>query len=136
MYGLNKATIIGHLGADPELRYTENNTPVVSFSVATNESYKDAQGQLVEKSEWHRVTAWRKLAEVMAEHLHKGSKVYIEGKLETRKYTKDGQDHYSTQIVASEFMFLDSKQSDCPKTDNRRPDTQEPPASQDDDLPF
>ena len=131
MYGLNKVQLIGHLGQDPELRYTEGNVPVVSFTLATNESYKDQNGNLVDKTEWHRCTAWRKLAEVLAEYLHKGSKVYVEGKLETRKYQKDGQDHYSTQIVVSEFMFLDSKSDAKPQ-----PAPEAPAGDDDGSLPF
>jgi single-strand DNA-binding protein len=109
-YGLNKVTLIGHLGADPELRYTEGNVPVVTFNIATNESYKDQSGNLVDRTEWHRIVAWRKLAELFGEYLKKGSKVYIEGKLQTRSWDdKDGNKRYTTEIVCNEFMFLDSK---------------------------
>ena len=132
-YGLNKVQLIGHLGGDPELR-DANGTPVVSFSVATNESYKDQSGNLVERTEWHRIVAWRKLAEVMAEYLRKGSKVYIEGKLQTRSYDdKDGIKRYSTEIVASEFMFLDSKSDGGQRAAQPAPET---PAGDDDTLPF
>jgi single-strand DNA-binding protein len=109
-YGLNKVTLIGHLGGDPELRYTESNVPVATFSLATNESYKDQSGNLVERTEWHRIVAWRKLAELFGEYLKKGSKVYIEGKLQTRSWDdKEGNKRYTTEIVVSEFMFLDSR---------------------------
>lgn len=109
-YGLNKVSLIGHLGADPELRYTEGNIPVASFSVATNESYKDQNGTLVERTEWHRAVAWRKLAELLAEYLKKGSRVYLEGKLQTRSWEdKDGIKRYTTEVVIGDFMFLDSK---------------------------
>ena len=109
-YGLNKVMLIGHLGSDPELRYTESNVPVANFNMATNESYKDQNGNLVERTEWHRIVAWRKLAELFGEYLKKGSKVYIEGKLQTRSWEdKDGNKRYTTEIVANEFMFLDSR---------------------------
>ncbi|MFA6233178.1 MAG: single-stranded DNA-binding protein [Bacteroidota bacterium] len=109
-YGLNKVMLIGHLGSDPELRYTEGNVPVASFNVATNESYKDQSGNLVDRTEWHRCVAWRKLAELFGEYLKKGSKVYLEGKLQTRAWDdKDGNKRYTTEIVISDFTFLDSK---------------------------
>jgi single-strand DNA-binding protein len=102
--------LIGHLGSDPELRYTEGNVPVASFNVATNESYKDQNGNLVDRTEWHRCVAWRKLAELFGEYLKKGSKVYLEGKLQTRAWDdKEGNKRYTTEIVISDFTFLDSK---------------------------
>lgn len=111
-YGLNKVMLIGHLGSDPELRYTESNIPVANFNMATNESYKDQNGNLVERTEWHRIVAWRKLAELFGEYLKKGSKVYIEGKLQTRSWEdKEGNKRYTTEIVVNEFMFLDSRGS-------------------------
>ena len=140
-YGLNKVMLIGHLGSDPELRYTEGNVPVVSFNVATNESYKDQNGNMVERTEWHRIVAWRKLAELFGEYLKKGSKVYLEGKLQTRSWDdKDGNKRYTTEIVVSEFTFLDSKGagergSQGPGTPPLPPE----PASggeKEDDLPF
>ena len=138
-YGLNKVQLIGHLGSDPELRYTEGNVPVVSFSVATNESYKDQNGNLVERTEWHRIVAWRKLAELLGEYLRKGSKVYLEGKLQTRSWDdKDGNKRYTTELVVSDFVFLDSKGSgergqQGPGTPPAPP---EPAADKEDDLPF
>lgn len=116
MYGLNKVTLIGHVGQDPELKQA-NGASVISFSLATNESYKDQNGTLVERTEWHRCTAWRKAAETLAAYVKKGSKLYVEGKLQTRKYDKDGQTHYATEIVVSEFMFLDSKGASSQRTD-------------------
>jgi single-strand DNA-binding protein len=109
-YGLNKVQLIGHLGSAPELTYTDSQVAKVKFRMATNESYKDQSGTLVKKTEWHNIIAWRRLAEVMGEFLKSGSQVYIEGKLQTRDWEdKDGNKHYMTEIVASEFMFLDSK---------------------------
>lgn len=145
-YGLNKVQLIGHLGADPEVRYTEGNVPVVSFNVATNESYKDQNGNLVDRTEWHRIVAWRKLAELLGEYLHKGSKVYLEGKLQTRSWDdKDGVKRYTTEVVVSEFVFLDSKGSGERGTSGPgTPPVPPEPASgggggggkDDDDLPF
>ena len=143
-YGLNKVQLIGHLGRDPELKYTTSGVPTCSFSIATNESYKNAEGQLVDRTEWHNIVAFRKVAEVLAQYLHKGSKVYIEGKLQTRNWedkTHAGVKHYRTEIVLDEFVFLDSKGeggggggSYQPKADDV-PDTR-PPDTKEDDLPF
>ncbi|MDA0986460.1 MAG: single-stranded DNA-binding protein [Bacteroidetes bacterium] len=107
--GLNKVTLIGNLGKDPEMRYTTNNTPVATFSVATGESYKDAEGNQVDKTEWHNIVVWRKVAEIAQQYLKKGSKVYLEGKITTRSYDKDGQKRYITEIVCDTILMLDSK---------------------------
>lgn len=120
MYGLNKAQIIGHVGNPPELKTTGKDVSVCTFSVATNEGYKGADGQWVDKTEWHNVVAWRKLADLLAGLLVKGSKVYIEGKLETQSWEKDGVKHYRTQIVCSDFVLLDKREggarADAPYT--------------------
>ena len=102
---LNKVQIIGNLGGDPELKNINGN-PVCNLSVATSERWTDKQGQKQEKTEWHRVTVWGKTAENCAKYLAKGKKVYVEGKLQTRKWEKDGQDHYSTDVVAFNVIFL------------------------------
>jgi single-strand DNA-binding protein len=105
--GLNKAMIIGHLGRDPEVRYTEGGDAVANLAIATSESWKDKSGEKQERTEWHRVTAWGKLAEICGEHLKKGSQVYVEGKLQTRKYTdKDGVEKYTTEIRADQMRML------------------------------
>ncbi|MFZ1730155.1 MAG: single-stranded DNA-binding protein [Bacteroidota bacterium] len=140
-YGLNKVMLIGHLGSDPELRYTEGNVPVASFNVATNESYKDQNGNLVDRTEWHRCVAWRKLAELFGEYLKKGSKVYLEGKLQTRAWDdKEGNKRYTTEIVISDFTFLDSKGSGGGGQQNGGGGSPMPPpepaADKEDDLPF
>lgn len=107
---LNKATLIGNLGADPEIRYTQEGTPVATFNIATSETWKDKSGQKQESTEWHRVVVWRRLAEICGEYLHKGSKVYIEGKIQTRKWQdQNGNDRYTTEIVAREMKMLDSR---------------------------
>ncbi len=108
--GVNKAIIIGNLGQDPELRYTGSGTAVCNMSVATNESYKDSDGQLVEKTEWHRVVAWARLAEICGEYLQKGSQVYFEGSLQTRSWEdRDGNTKYTTEIKARDMMMLSGR---------------------------
>lgn len=109
--GINKAILIGNLGADPETRYTANGTAVTNLRLATSDSWKDKQsGEMQERTEWHRVVMFARLAEVAAEYLRKGSKVYIEGRIQTRKWQgQDGQDRFTTEIVANEMQMLDSK---------------------------
>ena len=106
--GVNKVILVGTLGNDPETKYMPSGDAVTNISIATNESWKDKQtGQMQERTEWHRVVAFRRLAEIMGEYLRKGSQVYIEGKLQTRKWqAKDGSDRYSTEIVANEMQML------------------------------
>jgi len=98
--GVNKAIIVGTLGQDPDVKYTASGSPVVNISVATNETWKDKQGEAQERTEWHRVVIFGKTAEVAAQYLKKGSQVYIEGKIQTNKWQdQSGQDRYSTEIV-------------------------------------
>jgi single-strand DNA-binding protein len=104
---LNKAQLIGHLGKDPELKYTQAGTAVCSFSIATNESWKDQEGNVQERTEWHNIVAWRRLAEVCGEWLKKGKRVYIEGRMQTRSYEKDGVKKYVMEIVADDMIMLD-----------------------------
>ena len=105
---LNKVSLIGNLGKDPELKYTPSGVAVATFSIATSESWKDKDGNAQEKTEWHNIVAWRKLAEICGEYLKKGKKVYIEGKLQTRNYEKDGIKRYVTEIVADQLIMFDS----------------------------
>jgi len=109
--GVNKVILIGNLGADPEVRYTQNSTAIANLSIATSESWKDkATGEPREQTEWHRCVAYRRLGEIAGEYLKKGSKVYIEGRLQTRKWQgQDGQDRYTTEIVVNELQMLDSR---------------------------
>jgi len=109
--GVNKVILIGVLGQDPEVKYMPNGNAVANISMATSESWKDKQtGQTQERTEWHRVVFFNRLGEIAGEYLKKGSKVYIEGSLRTRKWQgQDGQDRYTTEIVASEMQMLDSK---------------------------
>ncbi len=150
--GVNKVIIIGNLGQDPELRYTGSGTAVCNLRLATNESYKDQDGQLVEKTEWHSVVAWSRLAEICGEYLKKGSRVYFEGSLQTRSWEdRDGNTRYTTEIKAREMMMLDSRGGDIDNgNDQRRSQPQPQPQPQhqaqsqtpdnsfapDDDLPF
>jgi single-strand DNA-binding protein len=106
--GVNKVIIVGNLGQDPETRYMPSGSAVTNFTVATNESWKDKQtGEQKDRTEWHRVAMFNRLAEIAAEYLRKGSQVYIEGKLRTRKWQgKDGNDRYTTEIIADEMQML------------------------------
>jgi single-strand DNA-binding protein len=109
--GINKVILIGNLGADPEVKYMPSGDAVATLNLATSESWNDKNtGEQVEKTEWHRVVMFRRLAEIAGEYLKKGSKVYIEGRLQTRKWQgQDGQDRYTTEIVANEMQMLDSR---------------------------
>lgn len=110
--GINKVILIGNLGADPEIRHMPNGTAVANINLATSESWKDKNtGEQQERTEWHRVVLFQRLAEIVAEYLKKGSKVYIEGRLQTRKWQDKttGQDRYTTEIIANEMQMLDSR---------------------------
>ncbi|MCP3684311.1 MAG: single-stranded DNA-binding protein [bacterium] len=134
---VNKAIIIGNLGKDPEVRYTQDGKAVTSFSIATSDKWKDkATGEHKEKTEWHRIVTFGQLAEICGKYLVKGKPVYIEGKLRTRSWEKDGMTRYTTEIEAREMQMLGSKQdietatSYPERHDNKMP---EPP---EDDIPF
>ena len=108
--GVNKAVILGNVGNDPELRFMSNGKAVANFTVATSEQWKDQQGQKQERTEWHRMVAYDKLAEIIGQYVKKGSKLYLEGKLQTRKWQdQQGQDRYTTEIIVSEMQMLDGK---------------------------
>ncbi|MBV5330388.1 MAG: single-stranded DNA-binding protein [Chlorobium sp.] len=131
---LNKMMAIGNLGKDVEVKYTQGGDVLASFSVAVSERWKDKSGEMVEKTEWISCVAWRKLAETCGEYLHKGSKVYIEGKLQTRKWQdKDGNDKYTTEVVLSKMEMLDGKKSGDEQRDNR---PQQPASGDDNAVPF
>ena len=141
--GVNKVILIGNLGADPEVRYTADGTAVANFSLATAESWKDrTSGERQERTEWHRVVLWRQLAELAKEYLKKGSKVYIEGKLQTRSWDdQSGQKRYTTEVVGNQMNFLDSREGAATNNSgNGDPGPTPPPFSSgddaDDDLPF
>ena len=109
--GINKVILIGNLGADPEVRYTQSNTAIATLSIATSETWKDKQtGEPREQTEWHRCVAYRRLAEIAGEYLKKGSKVYVEGRLQTRKWQgQDGVERYTTEIVINDLQMLDGR---------------------------
>ena len=110
MASVNKAILVGNLGKDPEVRYLPEGGAVCNFSIATTETWKDKAGEKQEKTEWHNLVFYRRLAEIAGEYLKKGAQIYIEGKLQTRKWqTKEGQDRYSTEIIVSEMQMLGSK---------------------------
>jgi len=139
MRGLNKVMLIGHLGKDPELSYTPNGTAVCKFTIATDESYKGDDGNIVPKTEWHNITAWRKLGELCAQYLKKGSRVYLEGKIQTDSYEKDGKKSYFTKVVISEMLMLDSKgggNATAPVGANSNGVETSSDVKSDDDLPF
>ena len=107
---VNKVILIGNLGADPEIRYTQSGTAVATFRMATTEKFKGKDGQMQDQTEWHRIVAWARLAEICGEYLHKGSKVYIEGRLQTRKWTdQSGVEKYTTEIIAREMKMLSAR---------------------------
>lgn len=109
MASLNKVLLIGGLGKDPEIRFMPNGEAVCNFSIATTENWKDKQGAKQQKTEWHNVVCYRKLAEIAGEYLKKGSQIYLEGKLQTRKWEKDGVTRYSTEIIMDTMQMLGGK---------------------------
>jgi len=151
MNGLNKVTLIGNLGADPEVKYGTNSNAIANLSIATNESWIDKNtNERVEKTEWHRVSIFGKLAEIAEKSLTKGSKVYIEGKLQTRKWQdKSGQDRYTTEVILSDFnstlLMLDGQSSQSSQNDSKDTSSSNNPSevkeeddsdSEDTNLPF
>ncbi len=136
---VNKVILIGNLGQDPELKYTPSGAAVTTLSMATSENWKDKDGNRQEKTEWHRVVLWRRLAEVAGEYLKKGSKIYIEGRLQTRSWDdKDGNKRYTTEIVGDNMTMLDSKGDGGSSRSADAPPPMETPAANaaEDDLPF
>lgn len=130
--GVNKVILVGNCGQDPETRYTANGVAVTNVSVATSEVWKDKQsGQQQERTEWHRVVFFNRLAEIAGEYLRKGSKVYVEGSLRTRKWQdQQGQDRYSTEIVAGEMQMLDSRGGDAGQANYGSNDSYSQPMNQ------
>jgi len=164
--GVNKVILIGNIGADPELRYTPSGTAVTNFNMATNENWTDNSGDRQERTEWHRIVVWGRLAEICNQYLRKGSKIYIEGRLQTRSWEgQDGQKRYTTEVVARDMQILDSRedydgaggdsgsyqqggqgqapggapdfqQEDRSQAPSQSSSPEPPPYSADDDLPF
>ncbi len=141
MAGVNKVILVGHLGRDPELRYTQNGQAVANFSLATSESYAKRDGEREERTEWHRIVAWGRLAEICAEYLSKGRQVYIEGRIQTREWEdREGEKRRTTEIVAREMQML-GRRGETSQTDEEPGsaagsvgDSNTPPP--DDDIPF
>lgn len=134
---VNKVILLGNLGKDPESRFMPNGDAVTNITLATTDAWKDKNGEKQEKTEWHRITFYRKLAEIASKYLKKGAPVYVEGRLETRKWTDgNGVDRYSTDIIANDLKMLGSKQG------NSAPERAQPPKTgsgfddMDDDIPF
>ena len=142
MAGINKVILIGRLGSDPEVRYTPSGVAVANFSIATSEEWTDKDsGEKKERTEWHRIVAWRRLGEICGEYLSKGRQVYVEGRLQTRSWDdRDGNKKYTTEIVASDIQFLGSRDT----SDGGRPSGgggggfqgAPGPGPEDDDIPF
>jgi len=143
MAGLNKVTLIGNLGRDPELRYTANGQAVANFTLATTESFSKRDGGRDEKTEWHRIVAWGKLAEICGEYLAKGRQIYVEGRIQTREWEdKDGNKRWTTEIVARNMQMLGRRSEGGTGADLPEPsapdggsDSLNAPTS-DDDIPF
>jgi len=143
MAGINKAILVGRLGADPEVRYTPSGVAVANFNIATSEEWKDKDtGEKKERTEWHRIVVWGKLGELCGEYLSKGRQVYIEGRIQTRSWDdRDGNKRYTTEIIANDVQFLGGRDagsesrpaSGAPASDFARSPMQAP---EDDDIPF
>ncbi|MBA3007710.1 MAG: single-stranded DNA-binding protein [Proteobacteria bacterium] len=132
---MNKAMVIGNLGNDPEIRYTQKGTAVATFSIATTEKWKDAEGVQQEHTDWHRIVAWKGLAEICGDHLKKGSKVYIEGKMQTRKWEENGITRYTTEIIAKSMEMLGGNNFDTETDSSSAPHGNNPPLPEK-DVPF
>lgn len=131
---INKITLLGNIGRDPETKYTSSGKAVCSFTLATSKQWtKDGQTQ--ERTEWHNCVAWEKSGEIIAKYCTKGSKLYLEGELQTDKYEKDGQTHSSTKIIVQEFVLLDGRSNAAPKAEERGPKA-EMATDDDSSLPF
>ena len=138
MAGVNKVILIGNLGKDPEVRYLDSGVAVANFSLATTESYKNKEGERVSQTEWHNIVLWRGLAEVAEKWLKKGSSVYIEGKIRSRKWEdKEGNARYTTEILADNMTMLGKKEdSSAEKTETTPEQESIPQEEKGDDLPF
>ena len=126
MASVNKVILVGSLGKDPEIKYMPNGEAVANFSMATSENWKNKEGVKQEKTEWHNIVAYRKLAEIIGEYLIKGAPVYIEGKLQTRSWEKDGVKRYSTEIIADSMQMLGGKKDNSTTSAQR----QDPPSNE------
>lgn len=142
---INKVILVGNVGADPEVKYVKEGVPVAQLRLATSENYTNKEGQRVTQTEWHNIVAWRGLAKVIEDYVKKGAQLYIEGKLTTRSYEKDGQTRYFTEVIANELKLLGRKSEGSSNDNFNNQNTREEPAKQpqedfstdeSDDLPF
>lgn len=145
MASVNKVILVGNLGKDPEVRYIPNGDAVCNFSIATTDTWKDKAGTKQEKTEWHNIVIYRKLAEIAGEYLKQGSPVYLEGRLQTRKWqTKEGQDRYSTEVIADQMQMLGSKGASSSNGESAHTQSQDKKPNEqskgfddfEDDIPF
>jgi len=136
MSSLNKVQLIGRLGKDPEVRHLDSGVNVASFSIATSESYTNKAGEKVEQTEWHNIVAWGKLAEIIEKWVNKGMLVYVEGKLKTRKWEKDGQTHYTTEIFADGLQMLSKGEAKAESTQAQNNSSGGGNSPEEDDLPY
>lgn len=139
MASVNKVILLGNLGKDPEIKYMSNGEAVANIALATTEAWKDKNGEKKEKTDWHRIVFYRKLAEIVGEYCKKGKSIYVEGRLETRKWQdKSGQDRYTTEIIATDMKLLGSKPSDAHESRpaNKQQSTGTGFDDMQDDLPF
>ncbi|MDY6971281.1 MAG: single-stranded DNA-binding protein [Thermodesulfobacteriota bacterium] len=138
MAGVNKVILIGRLGRDPEVRYTPSGVAVANFTIATSEQWTNRDGEKEERTEWHKIVAWKRLGEICGEYLHKGSQVYVEGKLQTKAWEdRDGNKRYTTEVIANVMQMLGAagKEGRARSTDERFP-VEEPITVPEDDIPF
>jgi single-strand DNA-binding protein len=134
---INKVILVGRLGADPEVRYTQDGTMVTTFRLATDEQWKDKSGERTQRTEWHRIVTFRKLAEICGNYLSKGRLVYIEGRLQTRAWDdKDGNKRYTTEVIASNMQMLERKGQDSDQTGNNHAPPFTGSDIPEDDVPF
>ena len=136
--GLNKVMVIGHLGKDPEMRYTPSGRPVTTFSVAVSRSWNTADGERRSETEWFNIVSWGNLAEICKQYLHKGQQVYIEGRLQTRRWEdKEGQKHTNVEVVANEMMMLgDRKDYNKDSQEEKQDEELSDPMADEDEFPF
>ena len=145
MASVNKAILIGNLGADPEVRYTPSGTAVANFNIATHEQWTNRDGEKEERTEWHRIVAWSRLGEICGEYLRKGSQIYIEGKIQTRAWEdRDGNKRYTTEVVGDNMTMLGKRSDDSGDQGSSTPagksdepfNDVDPSSKENDDLPF
>ena len=134
MAGVNKVILVGNLGKDPEVRHLEGDKVIAKFPLATSESYKDKSGNRVEQTEWHNIVVWKGLADIAEKYLKKGTTIYLEGKIRTRNYEKDGVKHYTTEIVGDSFTILSKRENNSSSAEDAG--SSETPSTGTDGLPF